>query len=44
VLTIPSGETPVRQIFVNTAARQIANSGIATLKAFESKLTKYAHS
>jgi len=42
VLTVPNGEQPIRQIYVNTAARQVANSGIATVKAFESRLTKYA--
>jgi predicted RNA binding protein YcfA (HicA-like mRNA interferase family) len=40
VLSVPNSEQIVRTIFVSTAARQVANSGIATTKAFEGKLRK----
>jgi predicted RNA binding protein YcfA (HicA-like mRNA interferase family) len=40
VLTVPNTEGTVRPIYVSTAARQIANSGIATASTFESRLEK----
>jgi predicted RNA binding protein YcfA (HicA-like mRNA interferase family) len=39
VLTMPHTGT-VRPIYVSTAARQIANSGIATASVFENRLEK----
>ena len=41
VLTLPMTES-VRPIYVSSAARQIANSGIAASSAFEKKLGKSA--
>jgi predicted RNA binding protein YcfA (HicA-like mRNA interferase family) len=38
VLTVPNIERTVRPIYVRTAARQIANSGIATASAFGTRL------
>jgi hypothetical protein len=38
VLTVPTIERTVRPIYVNTASRQIANSGIASTSTFEAKL------
>lgn len=38
VLTLPQSTKPLRPIFVNTAARQVANSGIATVESFNRKL------
>lgn len=38
ILTLPQSAKPLRQIFVNTAARQVANSGIATVESFNRKL------
>jgi predicted RNA binding protein YcfA (HicA-like mRNA interferase family) len=42
VLTVPNTEGTVRPIYVSTAARQIANSGIATASTFEIRLEKAA--
>jgi hypothetical protein len=42
VLTAPNAEGKVRPIYVVTAARQIANFGIATEAAFAARLTKAA--
>ena len=42
VVVVPNiGET-VRPVYVKTAARQIANSGIATVSTFENRLEKTA--
>jgi predicted RNA binding protein YcfA (HicA-like mRNA interferase family) len=38
VLTVPNTERTVRPIYVSSAARQIANSGIATASTFETRL------
>ena len=43
VLTVPNTERTVRPIYVSTAARQIANSGIATASTFETSLEKAAN-
>jgi hypothetical protein len=42
VLAAPNAAGKVRPIYVVTAARQIANSGIATEAAFEARLAKAA--
>nr|WP_294524004.1 hypothetical protein [uncultured Rhodopila sp.] len=42
VLTAPNAEGKVRPTYVVTAARQIANFGIATEAAFEARLAKAA--
>jgi len=42
VLTAPNAEGKVRSIYVITAARQIANVGIASAAAFEARLAKAA--
>jgi hypothetical protein len=42
VLSVPSAEAKVRPIYVITAARQIANFGIAAESAFEARLAKAA--
>jgi predicted RNA binding protein YcfA (HicA-like mRNA interferase family) len=42
VLTVPNTERTVRPIYVSSAARQIANSGIATASTFETRLEKAA--
>jgi hypothetical protein len=42
VVTAPSTEPTVRRIYVSTAARQIANSGIATASSFERRLERAA--
>ena len=42
VLTAPNAEGKVRSIYVVTAARQIANVGIASAAAFEARLAKAA--
>jgi predicted RNA binding protein YcfA (HicA-like mRNA interferase family) len=39
-LTVPNIEGTVRPIYVSNAARQIANSGIATTSMFEVRLEK----
>jgi predicted RNA binding protein YcfA (HicA-like mRNA interferase family) len=44
VVTVPKMGKTVRPVFVSTAARQIANSGIATAKTFENRLEKAAES
>jgi hypothetical protein len=41
VLTVPNSGT-VRPIYVSSAARQLSNSGIATISKFESQLEKAA--
>jgi predicted RNA binding protein YcfA (HicA-like mRNA interferase family) len=38
VLTLPKSARPLRPVFVNTAARQVANSGIASVEAFSKRL------
>jgi predicted RNA binding protein YcfA (HicA-like mRNA interferase family) len=43
VLTVPNTGPTVRPIYVSTAARQIANSGIATASTFEIRLQKAAN-
>ena len=42
VLSVPNVERTVRPIYMTIAARQIANSGIATASAFETKLDNAA--
>ncbi len=42
VLTVSNTERTIHLIYVNTAARQIANSGIATASSFETKLERAA--
>jgi predicted RNA binding protein YcfA (HicA-like mRNA interferase family) len=42
VVTVPSTEPTVRPIYVSTAGRQIANSGIAPASTFELRLEKAA--
>ena len=44
VLTVPNMDRVVRPIYISTAARQIANSGIAATSAFEATLAKAARS
>lgn len=44
VLTVPNMDRMVRPIYVSTAARQIANSGIAAASAFEATLSKAVRS
>jgi predicted RNA binding protein YcfA (HicA-like mRNA interferase family) len=43
VLTVPNTGRTVRPIYVSSAARQIANSGIATASTFEIHLEKAAN-
>jgi len=38
VLTLPKSSRPLRPVFVNTAARQVANSGIASVEIFSKRL------
>jgi predicted RNA binding protein YcfA (HicA-like mRNA interferase family) len=40
VLTVPNSGPTVPPVYVNTAARQVANSGIATVTSFENKLER----
>ena len=42
ILTVPNTGRTVRPVYVNTAARQIANSGIATMSTFVTRLEKAA--
>jgi hypothetical protein len=42
VLSVPNAEGKIRSIYVVTAARQIANFGIATEAAFAARLAKAA--
>lgn len=42
VITLPNVERTVRQIYVNTAARQLANAGIAAPPTFLARLLKTA--
>lgn len=40
VLTVPNIEPTIRPIYVSTAARQVANSGIATMAMFGARLQR----
>jgi predicted RNA binding protein YcfA (HicA-like mRNA interferase family) len=42
VLTVPSNTEVIRPIYVSTAIRQVANSGITTASNFEVKLGQAA--
>jgi predicted RNA binding protein YcfA (HicA-like mRNA interferase family) len=43
VLSVGNTEPTVRPIYVSTAARQLANAGIATAAAFETRLEQAAN-
>jgi predicted RNA binding protein YcfA (HicA-like mRNA interferase family) len=44
VLTVPYTEGNVPSLYINTATRQVANSGIATVSTFQSRLQKSKNS
>jgi predicted RNA binding protein YcfA (HicA-like mRNA interferase family) len=42
IVTVPTNEPNIRPVYVRAAAKQVANSGIATTQAFEAKLNQGA--